>query len=68
MMDITNTLLDIIQNEQCSPVHALFLLSGEGDKNGICELQSKPKKKIGRGLCNTSNIKSYGDGLGRYIP
>lgn len=67
MMDIGTALNDIIETEQCSPIHALFILSGEGDTDGICKLQSESETKISRRLRYSSDIKSFKYGMGRYI-
>lgn len=53
MQDIGEALNTIMQEKQCSPVYAFFLLSEsqrEGGKDGLRELQSKSEKKISRRL------------------
>ena len=58
MRDIGSALNIIMQKEQCSPIYAFFLLSKEkeGDEDGICKLQSKSGKKIGRRLRDKGNF------------
>ena len=58
MQDIGFALNSIMQDKQCSSIYAFFLLSEkkEGEEDGIHKLQSKPKKKVGRRLCHTSNF------------
>ena len=59
MQDIGTALNTIMQDKQCSSIYAFLILSQsekEGDEDGICKLQSKSGKEIGRRLRNTSNF------------
>lgn len=58
MRDIGSTLSNIMSDKQCSSICAFFLLSEQkvGDKDGLCKLQPKPKKKTGRRLRDKSNF------------
>lgn len=55
MKDISLALNNIMQAEQCSSIYAFFLLTEktkDGDRDGICKLQSKSSEKTGGGLRN----------------
>ncbi len=58
MTDISSALTVIMQDKQCSPIYALFLLSEKrvGENNGLHKLQSESKKKTGRRLRDKSNF------------
>lgn len=58
MQDIGSALSDIMLDKQCNAVCAFFLLSKkeEGQTDGVCKLQPKSSKKIGRRLCDKSHI------------
>lgn len=57
MVDISSALQFQMQENQCSPIYAFFLLS-EGDKDGVRLLQSQSKTKSGRRLRDKSNIQT----------
>ncbi len=60
MKDIGNALTMIMQDEKCTSIRALFLLSelNEGDENGLCKLQSKSGSQTRRRLRDTSHFQS----------
>lgn len=58
MQDISTTLYQIMDKEQCSPIRAFFLLSEGTDKNGIHQLQSESNQKVGRRLRHSGNFKN----------
>ena len=59
MRDISSLLRDTMQNEKCSPLYALFILSETGVNNdGIYKFQSKPSEKTGRRLRHSGNIQN----------
>ena len=58
MVDISSALQFQMQEKQCSPIYAFFLLSEEGDKDGIRLLQSQSKTKSGRRLRDKGNFQT----------
>lgn len=59
MRDIGMTLDKIMRDEKCSSIRAFFILANEeGEKDELCELQSKSSKKVSRGLCDKGSFKN----------
>lgn len=56
MVDISSALQSKMQENQCSPIYAFFLLS-EGGKDGVRLLQPQSKTESGRRLRDKSNFQ-----------
>lgn len=41
MTDISNELVDIMSNNDCSSVYALFMLSQKEEEESVCTIQSE---------------------------
>ena len=58
MQDIGVMLDKIMQDKQCSPVYALFILANGEQKDELRELQSESGEKVSRRLRYTSNFQN----------
>lgn len=56
MKDISAELHWIMLERHCSPMQAFCLLASEVTKDGICEFQPEPDKKVSGGLRDKSSI------------
>ncbi len=57
MLDIGIALNNIMHEEQCSPLGALFILSETGEDYGLHFLQSESAEKTSRRLCDSCNFQ-----------
>ena len=63
MVDISNSLEDIMKRYHCSPIRALIILK-EGETSGVHLQESKPVAEINRGLCDTCNFSNNRERVG----
>ena len=59
MVDISSALQIKMQENQCSPIYAFFLISDEGRTDGVRLLQSQSTKESSGRLRNQSNIQTH---------